>query len=64
MKVTFLGLGIMGSRMAANLLKNKVELTVYNRSKEPVEQLRKLGAKSSESPTEAVAEADIVFTML
>jgi len=32
MKITFLGLGIMGSRMAANLLKSGVNLTVWNRT--------------------------------
>ena len=30
MNVTFIGLGIMGSRMAKNLLKNEVKLTVFN----------------------------------
>lgn len=64
MKVTFIGLGIMGSRMAANLLKNGVELTVYNRSKEVVEYLVRQGAKAANSANEAVAEADIVFSML
>lgn len=64
MKVTFLGLGIMGSRMAANLLKNNVDLTVYNRSPEPVDELRKKGAKTAESFTESVKEADVIFTML
>ena len=63
MKVTFLGLGIMGSRMAANLLKNNVELTVYNRSKDSVSKLKKKGAKTAESFTKAVKEADVVFTM-
>lgn len=64
MKVTFLGLGIMGSRMAANLLKNNVDLTVYNRSQEPVQELKNKGAKTAGSFTKAVKEADIVFTML
>ena len=64
MKVTFIGLGIMGSRMAKNLIKHKVELTVYNRSKAVVEELVSLGAKTAPSAAEAVKEADIVFTML
>lgn len=64
MKVTFLGLGIMGSRMAANLLKNNVELTVFNRSDEPVEKLKVKGAKTADSFSDAVKDADIVFTML
>lgn len=64
MKVTFIGLGIMGSRMAANLLKNGVDLLVYNRSKAPVEALVAQGAKTADSLNEAVADADIVFSML
>ena len=64
MKITFIGLGIMGSRMATNLLRNNVDLTVFNRSKEPVEKLVALGARASETANEAVKEADLVFTML
>ncbi len=64
MKITFVGLGIMGSRMAANLLKNGVEVLVYNRSTTPVEKLKAQGAKTADSLTAAVAEADIVFSML
>ncbi len=64
MKITFIGLGIMGSRMASNLLKNGVELTVYNRSKESVEQLVAQGAKTAETINAAVTGANIVFSML
>lgn len=64
MKVTFIGLGIMGSRMAANLLKKGVDLTIYNRSKTPVEALVEKGAKTANSANEAVVDADIVFSML
>jgi len=63
-KITFIGLGIMGSRMAANLLKNGVDVTVYNRSKAPVEALLEKGAKTAATANEAVADADIVFSML
>ena len=34
MKIGFVGLGIMGSRMAANLLAGGVDLVVHNRTKE------------------------------
>jgi len=34
MKIGFIGLGIMGSRMAANLLKKGHELIVHNRTKD------------------------------
>jgi len=64
MKITFIGLGIMGSRMAANLFKNGVDLTVFNRSKESVETLLQQGAKTANSANEAATDADIVFSML
>lgn len=54
----------MGSRMATNLLKNKMTVTVYNRSKQPVEALIKEGAIEGTSFQQAVTRADIVFTML
>ena len=37
MRVGFVGLGIMGSRMAANLRRAGAELTVYNRTRERAE---------------------------
>jgi len=64
MKVTFIGLGIMGSRMAANLLKNHINLTVFNRSKDPMIPLVNAGAKSANSLEEAVQDADVVISML
>jgi 3-hydroxyisobutyrate dehydrogenase-like beta-hydroxyacid dehydrogenase len=64
MKAAFIGLGIMGSRMAQNLMKNNVTLTVFNRSVDPMRKLEKLGATIATSPQESVKDADIVFTML
>ncbi|MDR9439760.1 MAG: NAD(P)-dependent oxidoreductase [Halomonas sp.] len=65
MNVTFIGLGIMGSRMARNLMRHdEVTLNVFNRSPEPVEKLVEAGAHAANSAADAVAEADIVFTML
>lgn len=64
MKTAFIGLGIMGSRMAQNLLKNDVALTVFNRSVDPRRPFEKSGAIVAKSGQEAVQDADIVFTML
>ena len=64
MKAAFIGLGIMGSRMAKNLLTNGIDLTVYNRSAGPAEALQQQGAQLANTVSEAVAEADIVFSML
>lgn len=64
MKVAFIGLGIMGSRMAKNLLKHSVDLTVYNRTPSAAKELVSLGAKTTTSIAEAVKDATVVFTML
>jgi 3-hydroxyisobutyrate dehydrogenase/glyoxylate/succinic semialdehyde reductase len=64
MKIGFIGLGIMGSRMAANLLKNGYELIVYNRTKEKAEPLLENGAELAGSPAEAAKVSDVMFTML
>ena len=42
--IAFLGLGAMGSRMAANLLKSNFTVSVWNRSPGPDETLKLLGA--------------------
>lgn len=65
MNISFIGLGIMGSRMANNLLKeNGISLTVFNRSPGAMTALEKAGAKTARSARAAVADADVVFTML
>jgi 3-hydroxyisobutyrate dehydrogenase/glyoxylate/succinic semialdehyde reductase len=64
MKTAFIGLGIMGRRMAGNLLKAGPDMAVFNRSAEPVDALRALGARAASSPVDAVRDADVVFTML
>lgn len=63
-KIAFVGLGIMGSRMAANLLKKGTPVTVYNRTKGPAEVLAGLGGVVCDSGFSAVRDADIVFSML
>ncbi|NMT64424.1 NAD(P)-dependent oxidoreductase [Marinobacter orientalis] len=65
MNVSFIGLGIMGSRMANNLLKcDDITLTVFNRSPEAMAPLEKAGARAADSARHAVADAEVVFTML
>ncbi|MEL6535230.1 MAG: NAD(P)-dependent oxidoreductase [Bacteroidota bacterium] len=65
MNVTFIGLGIMGSRMANNILSlPEVSLTVYNRSAEKAAQLKAAGATVATNLAEAVQYAEIVVTML
>jgi 3-hydroxyisobutyrate dehydrogenase-like beta-hydroxyacid dehydrogenase len=64
MNVTFIGLGIMGSRMATNLLNNGLTITVANRSDGPVRQLVAQGAIDGGNFVDAVKQADVVFSML
>lgn len=64
MKIAFIGLGIMGSRMACNLLSNNFNVTVYNRSIQKVDELEIDGAKIAKTPSEAVKEVKVVITML
>jgi 3-hydroxyisobutyrate dehydrogenase/glyoxylate/succinic semialdehyde reductase len=64
MKVGFIGLGIMGSRMAANLRKHGYELVVFNRTRSKAQPLLDKGAVLAESPAKLAAQVDILFTML
>jgi 3-hydroxyisobutyrate dehydrogenase/glyoxylate/succinic semialdehyde reductase len=64
MKIGFIGLGIMGSRMAANLRKKGHELIVHNRTKDKAQSLLDHGASWAESPAEVAKHANIIFTML
>lgn len=57
MRVAFLGLGIMGRGMAANLVKAGHEVTVWNRT--PGKTVE--GARVAGSPAEAAAEAEAVW---
>jgi 3-hydroxyisobutyrate dehydrogenase-like beta-hydroxyacid dehydrogenase len=64
MKIAFLGLGIMGGGMAANLLRAGHSLAVWNRTVEKAAPLAELGARIAASPAGAVSGAQVVITML
>ena len=64
MKVGFIGLGNMGSAIARNLIKAGLDLTVYNRTQTRAEPFASLGARIAETPSEAVADAEVLITML
>jgi 3-hydroxyisobutyrate dehydrogenase-like beta-hydroxyacid dehydrogenase len=63
-KIGFMGLGIMGAPMSANLMKAGYPVTVYNRSPEKAESLVKQGAALSSSPAALAQDADIVIAMV
>ncbi len=64
MKIGFIGLGIMGSRMAANLQKKGHELVVHNRTKRKADQLIAGGAVWAPTPAEVARQAGVLITML
>jgi len=64
MKIGFIGFGIMGSRMAANLLKKGHDLIVHNRTKDKAQPLLDQGAAWAASPAELGSRVNILFTML
>jgi 2-hydroxy-3-oxopropionate reductase len=63
-RIGFIGLGIMGGPMAANLVKAGYEVTGFNRSQPAVDRLVRAGGKPAASVEEASADADVVITML
>jgi len=64
MKIGFIGLGIMGSRMAANLQKNGRSLAVFNRTRAKAEPFLGPCGTFSDSPAKVADQVDILFTML
>ena len=63
-KIAFIGLGRMGSGIAANIVKHGMELAVWNRTASKMAPLVAMGAKGAGSAKEAAATADIVVTSL
>jgi 3-hydroxyisobutyrate dehydrogenase-like beta-hydroxyacid dehydrogenase len=66
MRVAFLGLGIMGSRMAANLARKGFELTVWNRTAATAEAFRAQHPEVAvaATPADAADGAAVIVTMV
>lgn len=62
--IAFLGLGAMGSRMAAHLLKAGYPVTVWNRDPAKAQPLLQQGATLAATPREAAQHAAVVISML
>ncbi|OQY35820.1 MAG: 2-hydroxy-3-oxopropionate reductase [Anaerolineaceae bacterium 4572_5.2] len=60
-KIGFIGLGIMGRGMSANLLKAGLEVCVWNRTASQMEALAAAGASAGESPADVAAKSDIII---
>ncbi|MDG7036811.1 MAG: NAD(P)-dependent oxidoreductase [Nitrososphaerota archaeon] len=63
-RIGFIGLGIMGSLMASNLIKAGFSLTVYNRSRGKADKLKAQGAQVVETPAKAAKLSDVVVEMV
>ena len=63
-RVGVIGLGVMGTPMARNLLKGGHDVTVFARRTEAMAPLAAAGARTSASPAEAAAVSDVIITMV
>lgn len=63
-RISVLGLGAMGSRMAENLLKAGHSVTVWNRTPSAAAALSAAGAKHAMTPREAATDAQFVIAMV
>lgn len=64
MRYGFLGMGIMGSAMAGNLVKAGLDVTVWNRDGKKCAPLMAAGAQRGATPAEVAAACDVTFAML
>lgn len=64
MNIAFIGTGLMGKAMAANLMKAGHALSVHSRTRQKAEALLAHGAHWAESPAAAAAAADCLITMV
>ena len=63
-KIGFIGLGIMGTAMAKNLIRAGFEVTVWNRSEAKCAEMIALGAKQGATPCDVMKLCDMTFTMV
>ncbi|MFC9231903.1 2-hydroxy-3-oxopropionate reductase [Streptomyces decoyicus] len=63
-KIAWIGLGIMGSPMAENLIKAGYTVTGYTLEADKLERLAAAGGTAATSVAEAVADADVIITMV
>ncbi|MET1177826.1 NAD(P)-dependent oxidoreductase [Peribacillus simplex] len=62
--IGFIGLGVMGKSMAANLLKAGFEVFVYTRTKDKANELLSQGAKWASAPKEIAQKANVIISMV
>src|SRR5689334_3111330 len=59
-RIGFVGLGTMGQPFATNIVEAGFDLVVCDLRHEPVEELRKRGAKTARSARELAEQVDII----
>lgn len=62
--IGFIGLGIMGGPMVANLIDAGYDVVGHNRSPEPVDELVEHGGERAETPQDVAERTDVVITCL
>lgn len=63
-KIGIIGTGMLGNAVGLHLLKSGFNVTVYNRTKEKTNELKKNGAKIAESPKIVAEKSDLVITVV
>ncbi|MFZ1063218.1 MAG: NAD(P)-dependent oxidoreductase [Acidimicrobiales bacterium] len=61
-RLGFVGLGTMGTYMAANLVRARYPLSVWNRTPGRASDLVELGARETTTPADLARSSDIIFT--
>ena len=63
-RIGFIGLGVMGKPMAKRIMEGGFALTVFSRSRGPVDELAAAGAAAASSPADVARQSSIVITMV
>ena len=63
-QIGFIGTGVMGAAIVRNMMKQGLNVNVYNRTKSKTDDLVKEGAVWQETPAAITANSDIIFTMV
>ena len=64
MKVTWIGLGIMGQGMVEHLIDSEDEVVVFNRTQSKLTSYKQRGIAAATTAAQAVENADVVYSML
>jgi 3-hydroxyisobutyrate dehydrogenase len=64
MIIGFIGIGVMGKSMVANLMKAGYRVMVYNRTKAKAQELIEMGATWKDTVAEVAGKANVIITMV